>query len=79
MTLDEAQALVSSVPHWHHAFEIYPGLVTPGNYDPSTLFRRAMFPEDLKGCRALDIGTSDGYFALQLARRDVMQMPAHRA
>ena len=69
MTLDEAKCLVSSVPHWHHRFEVYPGLVTPVTYDPSVLFRHAMFPEDLKGCRALDIGTSDGYFALQLARR----------
>jgi len=69
VTLEEARVLVASVPHWHHRFEIYPGVVTPGTYDPSALFRRAVFPEDLNGCRVLDIGTSDGYFALQLAQR----------
>ena len=69
MTLDEAKALVATVTHWHHAFEIYPGLMTPGSYNPSTLFQSADFPADLHGLRVLDIGTSDGFFALQLARR----------
>jgi tRNA (mo5U34)-methyltransferase len=69
MTLDEARALVSKVPHWHHAFEIYPGLVTPGTYDPSFLLEETRLPLDLRGLRVLDIGTSDGFFAMQLARR----------
>lgn len=34
MMLDESKALVASVPHWHRRFEICPGLVTPGAYDP---------------------------------------------
>jgi len=69
MTLDEAAALVASVPHWHHAFEIYPGLVTPGSYDPNFLLSKARLANDLNGLRVLDIGTSDGFFALELARR----------
>jgi len=69
MTLEEAQALVDKVPHWHHAFEIYPGLFTPGAYDPGFLLDKMRLPSDLHGMRVLDIGTSDGFFALQLARR----------
>jgi tRNA (mo5U34)-methyltransferase len=37
VTLIEARDLVASIPHWHHKFEIYPGLVTPGSYDPAFL------------------------------------------
>lgn len=69
MTFDEARALVGSVSHWHHAFEIYPGLVTPGTYDPGFLLEKMRLAADLRGMRVLDIGTSDGFFALQLARR----------
>ena len=69
MTLDEARALVASVSHWHHRFEIYPGLVTPGTYDPTFLLDKTRLAADLRGLRVLDIGTSDGFFALQLARR----------
>ncbi|SEC19471.1 tRNA (mo5U34)-methyltransferase [Rhizobiales bacterium GAS188] len=69
VTLDEAKILVAEVAHWHHAFEIYPGLVTPGTYDPTFLLDKTQLPADLRGLRVLDIGTCDGFFALQLARR----------
>lgn len=69
MNLDEARALVASVPHWHHAFEIFPGLITPGTYQPGFLLEKTRLPADLTGMRVLDIGTCDGFFALQLARR----------
>ena len=69
MTIEEAKTLVASVSHWHHAFEIYPGLVTPGTYDPNFILEKMRLADDLRGLRVLDIGTSDGFFALQLARR----------
>src|ERR1700684_1638129 len=69
MTLEEARILVASVSHWHHAFEIYRGLITPGVYNPTFLLDKTQLPADLRGLRVLDIGTSDGFFALQLARR----------
>ena len=69
MTLDEAKTLVAGVPHWHHKFEIFPGLVTQGTYPPDVLLARAKLPPDLTGMRVLDIGTSDGFFALQMAKR----------
>jgi tRNA (mo5U34)-methyltransferase len=69
MTLNEARTLVAGVSRWHHSFEIYQGLVTPGAYDPVFLLDKMRLPADLRGLRVLDIGTSDGFFALQLARR----------
>jgi tRNA (mo5U34)-methyltransferase len=69
ITLEQAKSLVAGVSHWHHAFEIYPGLVTPGTYQPGFLLEKMQLPADLRGLRVLDIGTSDGFFALQLARR----------
>ena len=69
MNLNEARALVASVPHWHHAFEIFPGLITPGTYQPAFLLEKTRLPSDLTGMRVLDIGTCDGFFALELVRR----------
>jgi tRNA (mo5U34)-methyltransferase len=69
MTSDEARTLVSGVLHWHHAFEIFPGVITPGTYDPTFLLDKTRLAADLRGLRVLDIGTSDGFFALELARR----------
>lgn len=68
MLISEAQKLVDSVPNWHHKFEIFPGVITPGSYDPSFLLEKMRLPEDLSGARVLDIGVSDGYFALQMSR-----------
>jgi tRNA (mo5U34)-methyltransferase len=64
---DEAEALVKSVAHWHHQFEIYPGLVTPGSYDPSFLWNKLHLDDRCKGRSVLDVGTSDGYFSKRLA------------
>lgn len=69
MTLEEARRLVASVPHWHHTFEVYPGLKTPGVYYPQFLLDKMRLGEDLKGCRVLDIGPSDGYFAREADKR----------
>jgi tRNA (mo5U34)-methyltransferase len=65
----EAEALVASVPVWHHRFEISPGVVTSGNYDPGFLLEKMALPADLSGRSVLDIGPSDGYFSLNLRRR----------
>lgn len=69
MDLDGARELVRRIDYWHHRFEVFPGLMTPGAYDPKPLLDLARLPADLSGRRVLDVGTSDGYFALQLARR----------
>ncbi|MBV7427993.1 class I SAM-dependent methyltransferase [Acidovorax sp. sif1233] len=68
MNIEKAKQLVASVKHWHHAFEIYPGLFTPGTYDPRFLLNDISFPPDLRGQRVLDIGPSDGFFSLAAHR-----------
>jgi len=66
---ERAQAVVSQVPHWHHKFEVFPGVVTPGSYDPQFLLEKLQLPTDMTGMRALDIGPSDGFFSMNMARR----------
>ena len=51
-----AQAVVSKVRHWHHKFEVFPGVVTPGSYDPQFLLEKLQLPADMTGMRVLDIG-----------------------
>ncbi len=60
---------LSSVPWWHHRFEILPGVETPGvcGYKPWLL--DSPLVADLTGKRALDIGAWDGPYTLEMARR----------
>ena len=66
---EEAEWLVSSVPHWHHRFEIYPGVCTPGTYEPAIVLNLIDLPPDLSGKTVLDVGVSDGFFARELHLR----------
>lgn len=56
---------------WHHAFEIVPGVTTPGTsfINPAGVVSAYGVPDDLTGKRALDIGTFDGPYAFELERR----------
>lgn len=56
---------------WHHAFEIFPGITTPGGsfIEPATIVSAYGVPDDLTGMTALDIGTFDGPYAFELERR----------
>jgi tRNA (mo5U34)-methyltransferase len=65
----EAEQLVRSIGHWHHRFEIAPGVITPGTYDPGFMLDKMELPKDLSGQRVLDVGPSDGFFSLNLRRR----------
>jgi tRNA (mo5U34)-methyltransferase len=62
----EARNLVASVPHWHHKFEIYPGVVTPGSYDPVFLWDKLQIDERCAGKTILDIGASDGFYTRRM-------------
>jgi tRNA (mo5U34)-methyltransferase len=66
--MPNARELVNSVQHWHHKFEIAPGVVTPGSYEPQFLLNKINFPKDLASKRVLDIGCSDGFFSLAARR-----------
>jgi tRNA (mo5U34)-methyltransferase len=66
---EEARRLIASVRHWHQTFEILPGVTTPGSYDPGFMIEKMQLPRDLSGLRALDIGSSDGFFSMTLRQR----------
>jgi tRNA (mo5U34)-methyltransferase len=55
--------------HWHHIFEVVPGIVTPGVYRPDFLWEKLRLPEDMTGMRVLDIGARDGYFTFASEHR----------
>jgi tRNA (mo5U34)-methyltransferase len=58
----DAREIVNTYKHWYHKFEIAPGVITPGVYDPSNLLSYMQFPDDMRGKRILEIGPSDGFF-----------------
>lgn len=62
----EAERIVASHPWWYHRYEIYPGVWTPGVYDPSGTYDMLKLPEDLSGMRILEIGPADGYFTKRM-------------
>jgi tRNA (mo5U34)-methyltransferase len=53
---------------WYHSIELRPGEVTPGQVDLRRLPARIL-PDDLRGVRALDAGTFDGFWAFELEKR----------
>lgn len=69
MTDDEVWAQIGTVKHWYHQIPIRPGIVTPGVNNPTHVLRLLDLPEDARGCRVLDVGTRDGYFAFEMERR----------
>jgi tRNA (mo5U34)-methyltransferase len=69
MTDDEVRARVAAVPRWYHSIEVRPGIVTPGTNEAQTVLALLGLPADCRGMRALDLGTRDGFFAFELARR----------
>lgn len=68
-TREQAETLVASRPWWYHRFEIFPGVITPGVYDPRGTLGGLGLPYDLRGQRILEIGPADGFFTKQLAVR----------
>ncbi len=68
---DEVAALLANA-NWYHAFEVLPGIRTPGRFqvDARWVFdERFKLPADLSGKRALDIGALDGPYTFELEAR----------
>jgi SAM-dependent methyltransferase len=53
---------------WYHTLELPGGTITPGQVDLRKLAAK-LLPDDLRGRRALDVGTFDGFWAFELERR----------
>jgi tRNA (mo5U34)-methyltransferase len=63
-----ARRAVEANPVWYHTLELAPGIVTPGYIDLRPVAPR-LLPAGLRGVRALDVGTFDGFWAFELERR----------
>ena len=59
---------MSATTTWYHSIELRPGEVTPGQVDLRGVPAK-VFPDDLRGRRALDVGTFDGFWAFELEKR----------
>lgn len=71
MTVEEIRKSIEE-SNWYHSFEVLPGFLTPGRHftDAAKIFNeRFHLPEDLRGCKALDIGALDGPYTFELERR----------
>jgi SAM-dependent methyltransferase len=57
--------------YWFHRFELAPGVMTPGGNEaaPGRFLDDVGIARDLRGLRALEIGTLDGPLAFELERR----------
>ena len=54
---------------WYHTIDLPGGVVTPGWFDLRELARTLPFPASMAGMRCLDIGTFEGFWALQMEAR----------
>jgi SAM-dependent methyltransferase len=63
-----AQEAIEENRAWYHSIELAPGVVTPGHVDMRRVAAR-VFPDDLSGRRALDVGTFDGFWAFEMEKR----------
>jgi SAM-dependent methyltransferase len=66
--VERARRAVAASPIWYHTLELAPGVVTPGRVDLRALAIKVL-PDDLRGRRALDIGSFDGFWAFEMERR----------
>lgn len=67
---DEARAFIDAATFvWHQRFELAPGVFTPGVSDVEFLFGLTGLHDDCSGVRVLDVGTTNGGLAFDLARR----------
>lgn len=61
---------------WYHTIELAPGLVTKAIWDHRPTLPVCGLPESLKGKSALDVGTSDGFWAFELEKRGAERVVA---
>jgi SAM-dependent methyltransferase len=64
-----AQDVLAAEHRWYHTIELEPGVTTPGWCDLRDKATVPPIPKKLKGKRALDCGTFDGFWAFELERR----------
>ena len=58
---------------WYHTFDLPGGITTPGIYDLREAAGKVPFPL-LTGKRCLDVASSDGFWAFEMARRGAKEV-----
>ncbi|MFL6239508.1 MAG: class I SAM-dependent methyltransferase [Actinomycetes bacterium] len=64
-----ARDVLATQHRWYHTIDLEPGVATPGWCDLRDKASVPPIPKKLKGKRALDCGTFDGFWAFELERR----------
>jgi SAM-dependent methyltransferase len=54
---------------WYHTFELADGVVTRAFFDLRDIPQKLPFPESMAGMRCIDLASSTGFFAFEMARR----------
>jgi tRNA (mo5U34)-methyltransferase len=54
---------------WYHVMELAPGVLTPGRADHRAEVAQYGIPNSMRGLRALDVATFDGFWAFEMERR----------
>ena len=54
---------------WYHTIDLPCGIATPGLTDHRTQLGHYGLPDDMRGMRALDVATFDGFWAFEMERR----------
>lgn len=70
-TSPEAQAVLDRIQgiEWYHTINLPHGITTPGFADHRRQVPLYGLPEDMRGLRALDVATYDGFWAFEMERR----------
>ena len=61
---------------WYHTMELAPGVVTQGTWDLRETADKVGIPASLRGMTALDVGTSNGFWAFEMERRGAERVVA---
>lgn len=61
---------------WYHRMPLPGGIVTPGITDVATQLPRLHLPQSLEGKTVLDVGSWDGFYAFECARRGAKRVLA---
>jgi 2-polyprenyl-3-methyl-5-hydroxy-6-metoxy-1,4-benzoquinol methylase len=54
---------------WYHTYDFGDGVVTRGFFDLREVTKKLPFPADMTGMRCIDLASSSGFFAFEMARR----------
>jgi tRNA (mo5U34)-methyltransferase len=82
LTADEKRRLIATRTDWFHSIDVGDGIVTPGVCPAAYLelvLNTLQLADDMRGCRVLDVGAYDGFFAFECERRgaDVVAVDMH--